>query len=152
MAARTQTQTAMLRAGASDSEDDLATASANSTRHTLSTGSERGKRLTMLGTRKASKAKSAMTKPNATKPAPKRKAAPKTARQPLKDRTNVGSDGEEEEEETEKPKAKRAKTTTAARKPKAVKQTLGVSAFSGLGREMRWHRGSDLRKHFPAVP
>ncbi|KAK5119568.1 hypothetical protein LTR85_007396 [Meristemomyces frigidus] len=106
MAARTQTHTSMQRAGASDSEDDLATAAAN-------------------GTRKVSKAKSTMQK-TATKPAAKRQAAPKQARQPLKDRTNVRSDGEEEEEETVKPKAKRAKTTAAARKPKAVKETLGV--------------------------
>ncbi|KAK5138121.1 hypothetical protein LTR08_004816 [Meristemomyces frigidus] len=107
MAARTQTQTATLRAGASDSEDDLAAASAN-------------------GTRKATKPKTTMTTAAATKPATKRKAAPKTARQPLKDRTNEGSDGEEEAEEVVKPKAKRARTTAATRKPRAVKETLGV--------------------------
>lgn len=70
-----------------------------------------------------------MQKATAAKTATKRKAAPKQARQPLKDRTNVQSDGDEEEEVV-KPKAKRAKTTAASRKPKAVKETLGVSAIS----------------------
>ncbi|KAK4544116.1 hypothetical protein LTR36_004614 [Oleoguttula mirabilis] len=109
MSVRAHTKTALLRAGASDSEDDLATAAANATC-------------------KVSKANSTMQKAATTKTATKRKAAPKqTARQPLKDRTNVQSDGEEyEEEEVAKPKAKRAKTTTAARKPKTVKETLGV--------------------------
>jgi len=70
-----------------------------------------------------------MQKATATKPATKRKAAPKQSRQPLKDRTNVQSDGEDmDEEEGAKPKAKRAKTTAASRKPKAAKagETLGV--------------------------
>ncbi|KAF2763832.1 hypothetical protein EJ03DRAFT_332395 [Teratosphaeria nubilosa] len=70
-----------------------------------------------------------MTKAKATtaKPATKRKAAPKTTRPPLKDRTNVQSEGEEAmEEEEEKPRAKRAKTT-ATRKPRAkAAETLGV--------------------------
>lgn len=70
-----------------------------------------------------------MTKSTAAKTTTKRKAAPKqSARQPLKDRTNVPSDAEdvEGEEVTEKPKAKRTKTTAASRKPKKGAETLGV--------------------------
>ncbi|KAH9812185.1 Chromosome segregation protein Csm1/Pcs1 [Teratosphaeria destructans] len=75
-----------------------------------------------------------MNKSKATtvRTATKRKAAPKTTttRRPLKDRTNVQSDGEDmmmEEEEQEKPRAKRPKTT-ATRKPPRAKavETLGV--------------------------
>ncbi|KAI7523595.1 hypothetical protein KC331_g18578, partial [Hortaea werneckii] len=99
---------------ASDSEDDLAGATA-----------------TANGTRKGTKSKAGMTKSTAAKGAPKRKAAPKqNARQPLKDRTNVQSDNEEMEgaevEDAQKPKAKRAKTTTASRKPKKAAEQLGV--------------------------
>ncbi|KAI7359687.1 hypothetical protein KC320_g295 [Hortaea werneckii] len=107
-------QPSMSRAGASDSEDDLAGATA-----------------TANGTRKGTKSKAGMTKSTAAKGAPKRKAAPKqNARQPLKDRTNVQSDNEgmdgAEAEDAQKPKAKRAKTTTASRKPKKAAEQLGV--------------------------
>lgn len=61
------------------------------------------------------------------KPATRRKAAPKQARQPLEDRTNVRSGAEDYDDDvTEKPKPKRARTT-AARKPQSKKvETLGV--------------------------
>lgn len=98
-------RSSMLRAGASDSEDDLATAAIN-------------------GTRKALNANSTQ-KMTAAKTATKRKAAPKQTRQPLKDRTNVQSDADEAEEE-DKPKAKRARTIST-RKPRGRQvETLGV--------------------------
>ncbi|KAK3678289.1 hypothetical protein LTR78_001584 [Recurvomyces mirabilis] len=103
MAART----ALLEAGASASDDDLATAAAN-------------------GTRRGVKGTSSMQKAAATKTATKRKAASKQSRQVLKDRTNMQSDAEDfdDDDEVAKPKQKRAKTA-AAKKPKA-KETLGV--------------------------
>lgn len=87
------------RAGAEDSEDDLATPAI----HTETT-------------RKTTMPKAKTT---TTKAAPKRKAAPKQSRQALKDRTNIREDNglDALDEEDMAPKTKRAKTTkTAARK------------------------------------
>lgn len=103
---------AAARAGADDSEDDLATAA-------LQSGAE-NKRNT-----KMPKAKSTARRASTGKPATKRKAAPKTTRTALKDRTNLqeGNETEEVDEfdddkmvEAAKPKAKRTKTTNATRK------------------------------------
>ncbi|TKA82948.1 hypothetical protein B0A55_01322 [Friedmanniomyces simplex] len=102
-------QNSLLNAGASDSEDDLATATAN-------------------GTRKAAKSKPATQKAMPAKTATKRKPAAKQPRQALKDRTNLPSDAEDMDEEDAggKPRVKRAKTAPA-RKPRAkAAETLGV--------------------------
>lgn len=119
MAPRTKTNNLLLEAGASESEDDLATAKAASRR---------------VASSKTSTSKAANTKARnmparrASTTATKRKAAPKTqSRQALKDRTNIqhgGSDTEEvdnfdEDVESAKPKTKRAKTTTARKQPAA---------------------------------
>lgn len=104
---------AATRAGADDSEDDLATAA-------LQSGAENKRNTT-----KMPKAKAAARRASAGKPATKRKAAPKTTRTALKDRTNLqeGNETEEVDEfdddemgEAAKPKAKRTKTTNASRK------------------------------------
>ncbi len=93
-------------AGASDSEDDLATANAKHKRNNTTTSK--------------SKSTTAMPARRASTTATKRKAAPKAqSRQALKDRTNIqgGSDTEEVDAFDEddmaaaKPKSKRAKTT-----------------------------------------
>ncbi|KAK1058628.1 hypothetical protein LTR74_013266 [Friedmanniomyces endolithicus] len=104
-------QHSLLNAGASDSEDDLATATAN-------------------GTRKGAKSNAATQKVMpATKKATKRKQPTKQPRQVLKDRTNLPSDVEDMDDENTaggKPRAKRAKTAPA-RKPRArAGETMGV--------------------------
>ena len=122
-------QNSLLNAGASDSEDDLATATANGellffrqahTYHTDFTA----------GTRKVTKSKVAAQKAMpATKKATKRKQPTKQPRQVLKDRTNLPSDVEDMDDENTaggKPRAKRAKTAPA-RKPRAkAGETMGV--------------------------
>ncbi|KAK1039957.1 hypothetical protein LTS16_010721 [Friedmanniomyces endolithicus] len=104
-------QNSLLHASASDSEDDLATATAN-------------------GTRKVAKSKAAAQKAMpAAKKATKRKATAKQPRQVLKDRTNIPSDAEDMDDENTaggKPRAKRAKTAPT-RKPRAkAGETMGV--------------------------
>ncbi|WPG99397.1 Hypothetical protein R9X50_00221100 [Acrodontium crateriforme] len=102
MPSKAKAQQSAIRAGASDSEDDLAAAAASGVRTT---------------------GKTKMTKAAAAKPAPKRKAPTKQSRPALKDRTNMqDSDVEDfeeegEEEESAKPKAKRAKTTASKKAP-----------------------------------
>jgi len=121
----------MARAGASDSEDDLAAAAATGGHSWYSTQHCASRANLLAGTRKTSKSKPTMQKSTAAKTAPKRKAAAPKQRQPLKDRTNEQSEDEGDdaydEGEVAKPKAKRARTT-AARKPRAAKaaETLGV--------------------------
>lgn len=103
------------RAGASDSEDDLASAAAIS--------SVENKRVAQ-NTLAATKFGKSMRRNSTTKAPIKRKApTTKQSRQALKDRTNhpEGSDHEEEEGEAmendePKPKAKRARTTAASKK------------------------------------
>lgn len=119
MAPKGKAQTSLLRAGASDSEDDLASAENRRPNTTAKVNN---------------KAKSTATMPRRVSGATKRKAAPKTTqnRQALKDRTNVqgGSDTEEVDNfadgDDAPKKTKRAKTA-AARKPAAKsKKELGV--------------------------
>lgn len=106
------------RAGASDSEDDLATAAAIS-----SVENRRAAQNTLTST----KFGKAMRRNSTTKAPIKRKApAAKQSRQALKDRTNYPGDSENEEannadgadmeNEDLKPKTKRAKTTAASKK------------------------------------
>lgn len=108
----------ILRAGASDSEDDLAGIEESHVNTSVLKTST-----TMPPRRRASTA------------ATKRKAAPKTQkRQALKDRTNIqaGSDVEEVDEFEEdggKSKAKRAKTATTRKQPAAAK-SKGAKALS----------------------
>lgn len=117
MAPRTK---AAQRAGADDSEDDLATTAIHSET-----------------TRKTTMPKAKMT---TTKAAPKRKAAPKQSRQALKDRTNIQEDNEADslDEEDMAPKTKRAKTTKAAtRKNAAVEDEEPKKAPAKRGRQAK---------------
>ncbi|KAK1064345.1 hypothetical protein LTR74_008822 [Friedmanniomyces endolithicus] len=104
-------QNSLLNAGASDSEDDLATATAN-------------------GTRKGAKSKAAAQKAMpATKKATKRKPPTKQPRQVLKDRTNIPSDVEDMDDENTaggKPRAKRAKTAPTRKSRAKAGETMGV--------------------------
>jgi hypothetical protein len=120
MAPTTKTNNPLiLRAGASDSEDDLA-----GLEDSLANTSVLRASTTMPPRKQTSTA------------AAKRKAAPKTQkRQALKDRTNIqaGSDAEEVddfEDDGGKPKAKRAKTT-AARKQTATRNTGAATKAKG---------------------
>ncbi|KAK0268188.1 hypothetical protein LTR91_003604 [Friedmanniomyces endolithicus] len=104
-------QNSLLNAGASDSEDDLATATAN-------------------GTRKVAKSRTVAQKAMpAAKKATKRKQPTKQPRQVLKDRTNIPSDAEDMEDENTaggKPRAKRAKTAPARKPRTKAGETMGV--------------------------
>ncbi|KAM0718590.1 hypothetical protein Q7P37_005660 [Cladosporium fusiforme] len=103
------------RAGASDSEDDLASAAAIS-----SVENKRAAQNTLTAT----KFGKSMRRNSTTKAPIKRKApAAKQSRQALKDRTNHPEGSEDEDENREemeaeepKPKAKRARTTAASKK------------------------------------
>ena len=120
MAPNTKVNSLVLRAGASDSEDDLAGVEDSNAN---------------VSTLKLNNAKAMPARRRASTAATKRKAAPETQKRPaLKDRTNIraGSDTEEVdnfEEDGGNPKAKRAKTT-AARKQTATKNTA-AKAKSG---------------------
>ncbi len=122
-------QNSLLHASASDSEDDLATATANG--ETLFFRQVRVSHTNHLtGTRKVAKSKAAAQKAMpAAKKATKRKATAKQPRQVLKDRTNIPSDAEDMDDENTaggKPRAKRAKTAPT-RKPRAkAGETMGV--------------------------
>ncbi|KAK4499513.1 hypothetical protein PRZ48_010028 [Zasmidium cellare] len=108
------------RAGADDSEDDLAT---------TATHSETTRKTAMP------KAKTA-----ATKAAPKRKAPAKAPRQALKDRTNIQDEAEADalDEEEMAPKTKRAKTTkTTTRKNAAVEDEEPKKAPAKRGRQTK---------------
>ena len=117
---KAQTQTSLLRAGASDSEDDLAGAENHRPNNTTAKANSKAKGTAAM-TRRASGAT-------------KRKAAPKSTqnRQALKDRTNVqaGSGAEDEDDvedgEDAPKKTKRAKTAPARKPAAKSKKELGV--------------------------
>ena len=122
-AVRTKAPASALQAGASDSEDDLATAAEHPIRAAERVENKRAKSTgNKSKTTKLAKPQGARE----TKMATKRKAAaPKQSRPALKDRTNLQQESDAEEVETyededvgieeEKPKAKKAKTAGGSR-------------------------------------
>ncbi|KAK5167182.1 uncharacterized protein LTR77_007913 [Saxophila tyrrhenica] len=134
MASRGNANQYVVYAGASESEDDLATANAKQHKRNNNTSSK-AKNASNMPARRTS---TAVTK---------RKAPAKTQnRQALKDRTNVqgGSDSEEadnfDEDDMAKPKAKRAKTTASKTQtsransaPAKAKTTKRAPAAEALG-------------------
>lgn len=149
MAPRTQAhqQSSMLRAGASDSEDEIVTSEGN--QHNLTPNGHQ-----------AAHTNSKMAKPKVTarrvsvgpkKTAVKRKPAQREA---LKDRTNVpdGNETEEveqfEDDENAKPKAKKAKRDE---KPKAVRKKAPARAASEEPRALPAAKRAKATKRAPSA-